>query len=521
MLRVRLRFPLGVYYALSPAAFGRVEWPPSPVRLIGALLAAAHEADGVDLAASRDLLDRLSGAGPPTIIAPRSAVFDDDVDGRNTVAEIRGPARWAPRNHGASEIKKSGLSPRNLARERTEVHKGGVIIGDQPVEIYWPALELTPVEMDTFRCLLAEVTFLGTSRSPVVAELLTSDPPDDEPQRTWEPAAGAFDGTAVRVPDGGLLQAFDTRHAARRTTGRAPIERADHVPTLALGRLVPYVRRDRREAAETAQPFDPCHWGDMLVLQVDDANSELRVNASATYLVARAFRDALLAAYAPAGSPGDAPAVLRGHGDEPHAALVPLPFVGHRMAADGLVRGVAVLLPHESRLADVPEQRVAVEQGLLRLLGSDRSVMAIPGAGRLGLRLPGPGRPLLWTLREARYRAPSRVWETVTPVVHARRRTSTGPRGLERQIAADCAHVGLPAPSAIEVLSGPPLAGAPARLIPDHAVPEAWRASLRGPRSHLRLTFDRPIAGPVILGRARHFGVGLCLPAATTRQRVS
>jgi CRISPR-associated protein Csb2 len=29
------------------------------------------------------------------------------------------------------------------------------------------------------------------------------------------------------------------------------------------------------------------------------------------------------------------------------------------------------------------------------------------------------------------------------------------------------------------------------------------------------LTFERPVVGPILLGRARHFGLGLCLPEAT------
>jgi len=43
-------------------------------------------------------------------------------------------------------------------------------------------------------------------------------------------------------------------------------------------------------------------------------------------------------------------------------------------------------------------------------------------------------------------------------------------------------------------------------------IPTEWIGPLQGPRSHVRITFDRPVVGPVILGKASHFGVGLCLP---------
>lgn len=557
MLRIEVRFPLGVYHALSNARFGEPEWPPSPVRLIGALLAAAHEAPGADTDAARALLQRLCAADPPVIVAPEVVgVGDPAVDGRragtDVVVALRGASRWAPRNHSDSEVKSSGLSPRNLGRERTEVHKGGVVIGDRPVEIRWEQAELPAEDRVLLAALLDELTFLGTSRSPVIARLIdgaVEDEADGAPTGAnptqWEPSAGVGRGDAgVRVPDARLIQAFDQRHDARRSTGKKPITAGEHVPTVAMGNVIPYFLRTGRLAAAAAAPLDPRQWGDMIVLEIDPEGAhlpsrgraprdsgrrdrtELLPKAAAGFLLARAFREALLGAYGAIGTPEEAPPVLRGHGDEPHAAIVPLPFVGtitkrsgpkgheqlHAIPADGVVRGIALLLPHEHRLPDVALQAERVKQGLLRFVAGERRWIDIPGAGRVFLRLPSPDRPLLQTLRDARYRRPSRVWETVLPVVHAHRRTSKGPRGLLRQVAADCAHVGLPEPVAVEVLEHAPLGGAPDRLLPDRLVPPDWRGPLDGPRSHLRITFERPVVGPVILGRARHFGVGLCLP---------
>lgn len=578
MLRIEVRFPLGVYHALSNARFGEPEWPPSPVRLIGALLAAAHEAPGAETDAARAVLQQLCASSPPVIAAPEMiGVGEQATDGRRAGADVvialRGASRWAPRNHSDSEVKSSGISPRNLARERTEVHKGGVAIGDLPVEVRWEGLEMSETDRVLLGALLEEVTFLGTSRSPVIARLLDAalegesasqgdgdreaaspDPasvPGAERVRgsthipLWEPGSGVGRGDAdVRVPNALLLRAFDQRHDARRSTGKKPVTAGDHVPTVAMGNVVPYVLRSRRLVAEAAAPLDPRQWGDMIVLEIDPEGAhvpspgrsrsgadrrdrtELRPKAGAGFLLARAFREALLGAYGAIGTPEEAPPVLYGHGDEPHAAIVPLPFVGsitrssgpkdhellHTIPADGIVRGIAVLLPHEDRLPDVALQAERVKQGLLRFVTGDRRWIDVPGAGRVFLRLPNPDRPLLQTLRDARYRRPSRVWETVLPVVHAHRRTAKGPRGLLRQVAADCAHVGLPEPLAVEVLERAPLGGAPDRLVPDRLVPPDWRGPLDGPRSHLRITFERPVLGPVILGRARHFGVGLCLP---------
>ncbi|HEX4109167.1 MAG TPA: type I-U CRISPR-associated protein Csb2 [Solirubrobacteraceae bacterium] len=510
MIRVELRFPLGVYHALSSARFDEAEWPPSPVRLLGALLAAAHEAPAIDLSLARDALQVLCLAAPPVIVGPVDA------------APIRGASRWAPRNHGASELRKQGLSPRNLGRERTAVHKGGTVVGERPVEMRWLDVELTAARRESLARLVEELVFLGTSRSPVIARIL-DDPPPAEERDVWEPLPARANGDAdVRVPDERLLDAFDQRHSARRATGRrGGVESSGHVALVPLGRTVAYGVRERERERAADRTVDPCHWGETVILALDEQRSELRPKAGAAYLFARAFRAALLGAYGPSGSPTDAPALLRGHGEQPHAALVPLAFVGSARA-DGIIRGVAVVLPHPRRFAgaaDYAEQRSRLDLGLSAFVaeGPSRRWIEVPGAGRVFLRSASVGRSLA-TLRAERYRGPAHVWETVLPIVHAHRRTSTGPRGTLRQLAADCAHVGVPEPCEVEVLADPPFARSPRRVSLPLGTPEAWRSSLNGPTSHVRLTFEHPVAGPLLLGRARHFGSGLCLPAPVVKR---
>lgn len=287
------------------------------------------------------------------------------------------------------------------------------------------------------------------------------------------------------------------------------------VPQLAIGRRIAY--RHARTVGE--QVVDPEWWGEAIVLAVDRDRSELRPKAPLAYLLARAVRVALLGAYGEPGSADEAPPILTGRGSEPHCAIVSLPFVWGEHA-DGAILGVAIVLPHGRRVPDLASQRVRVETGLRRLLDEGRFAQ-IPGAGRVWLHEPDPLAARRVTLRFPRYVRASRSWVSVTPVVHSRWRKG-GDAGLLRQLEADCAHVALPAPSGVALLRGPGRRGGAFRLHAGASMPDGWRASLTGQTGHLHLTFAEPVRGPILLGRARHFGGGLFVPApdepASTRE---
>jgi CRISPR-associated protein Csb2 len=506
MLRISIRFPLGVYHAR--AAADEAEWPPNPLRLLGALLAAAHGRHGVDPASERALLQRLCEAPAPLIRAPGSVAVGEAVEAQEAV-RLRGATRWAPRNYLTG-----ALSTRNIGRERAAVSKAGVAVGDRPVVVIWPDLELSAEELERLAALASDVTFVGTTRSPAILEV-NDQADEDSPE--WTPArlADGFEAdVTIRVPDPTTLVAFDRRHAARLSKG-AGVQRAGMVPEIAIGVEIPYV--SPRSAKASTRAFDAKWWGEMIVLDVDHKRSEVLPKAPAAYLLARAVRTALLGAFSEVGTPGDAPPILCGRDGEPHCAIVPLPSIwGPR--PDGQIRSVALLLPHESRQPDVHVQRMHVEQGLSQLVESRARVpqrfVNIPDAGKIWLSLPGADGAARARWSESAYRGLAKTWVTVTPIVHSRWRKG-GIDGLLRQVIADCAHVGLPAPEEIELLGGAGRKGGAHRLVPLAAVPRDWRGPLEGPTSHLRISFPRPVRGPLLIGRARHFGLGLCIPDRT------
>ena len=529
MLRVTAHFPLGVYHAQSAADFATAEWPPHPVRLIAALTAAAHGRPAADIDAALHAVGLLAAAGPPLIVAP-GAGDPDEADGWTRVARLRGASRWAPRNHELAELRGGkGVSPRDPGRGRAEVHKVGVAIGRTPIKFEWPALTLDDDVLEVLAELVEEVTVLGTARSPVLVCVDTVTRPTD-PEDVWAPTSvvGGETVAQVRVASARTPADMDAWHA-RRT---APLRRdgrpaaAPYVPPVPLGDEVAYIH-GVDAAALASEPFDPEWWGDMLIVAVDRARSQDLPKAPAAFALARAMRKALLDTYGPEGTPEEAPAVLRGRAGQPHAAFVPLSFVAEPQPrgqehpgvargaafADGRTLGVAVILPHQARVADVAHQRVEVEAGLSRLLGLaglEAVAVRVPGVGPVWLGLPD-SRRTADTLREARYRRPSTRWSTVTPIVHSRYLPRKGEQALFEQVAAECSDVGLPTPVRVAVRRAPRFRGAPGP-IGGRGLPDSWTGPLRGPQAHLDLWFDEPVRGPVLLGRARHFGLGLCLP---------
>ncbi|HVV53591.1 MAG TPA: type I-U CRISPR-associated protein Csb2 [Polyangia bacterium] len=500
MLRFRVRFPLGVYHAVSVTTPPEAEWPPSPLRLIGALLAAAHGRHGGSLELDREVIQRLCEAPSPLVQAPQVTRIGE-ASRPDGVYMLRGATRWVPRNYVNA---KAGLSPRNLGRERSQVSKAGVAVGDTELAFVWPDLEFEDDAFDRLRSLAGDIAFLGTTRSPAIVAVDAGEASVEDD--VWTPsddASMAADAASVRVPDATTLAAFDRRERARASSSPG-LEGTGMVPAIPTGRTVLY----RPPGADRVDVVDPHWWGEMIILAVDPQRSDLIPRVAAAYLFARAVRVALLGAFDEPGSPGEAPPSLRARGADPHCAIVSLPSVTGPHP-DGRIRGVAFVLPGPERAPRIHEERERIVAGLAHLAGPgparEQRFVQIPGAGRVWLSEPDSRQASLWTLRTSLYTEPASTWRTVTPVVHSHwRKDNRG--GLLGQVEVDCRHVGLPTPEAVAPLRGG------RGMMPPSRVPAQWRSLLGGPGGHLEITFPEPVQGPVLLGRARHFGMGLCIP---------
>jgi CRISPR-associated protein Csb2 len=202
-----------------------------------------------------------------------------------------------------------------------------------------------------------------------------------------------------------------------------------------------------------------------------------------------------------------------------HAAIVPLPFVGHRYA-DGSILGVAVILP---RNAD-PAAKRAVGRALVRLEERGRE----DDEPRVQINLtaaPLMLRRVLWdpsqqTLRPHWWTRPARRWATATPIALDRNpgdlhapdpdRRAAAFAEAHRTIAESFAHIGLPTPVELDVIRS--------CVLPGTAKPKNYpRFPVAASKTqrvlvHARIVFDAPVRGPLLIGAGRYQGLGLCLP---------
>ena len=110
-----------------------------------------------------------------------------------------------------------------------------------------------------------------------------------------------------------------------------------------------------------------------------------------------------------------------------------------------------------------------------------------------------------------RWCGPARTWVSALPVVLDRYPDDRDEAA--RIVALGCGFAGYPEPVEVELLeSAAPVGAARLRGSDLRRKGDPPRQSV-----DIRLRFDGEVAGPVVLGRLRHLGLGLCLPEAAAR----
>ncbi len=547
MLGVEVRFLTGRYTATQYNDRSRAEWPPHPARLFSALVARWADEVPPD-PAERAVLEWLERLGAPqlavgdadtravvthfvpvndtTVLASQDRLYAALIEAeealrraevaadRTSAAQVaalerqlkRLTTRVAEKSRQASGRAADSASARAAARQLLPDQRGRQgrtyptsIPVDDAMRFIWPDADVPQSHAHALDRLLARVARLGHSSSMVACRLS-----QDAGGVTWTPDGGGQDSFRVMAP--GLLARLELEFL--RHGGSEP--RTMPTAMAAYRRVDPRTRR-------TAAPV-PLLGGEWLILgrsrgTTPPVTSGLRVaEAVRGALLAHAAQPSLqfISGHRP-GAPGERTEAT----DQPHLAVVPLPYAGSRFA-DGSLLGVALVLPTDTTAAD--------RDALLRTLGRWRSEdktyrLELGGAGALDLELVDE-LDTRATLQRRTWCRPATRWVSVTPVALDRfpgdlrdRNSSRRVRAEEKAsdvIAQACGYAGLPRPWDVQVELDTPMRGVP----PLRAFPRFRRGngSLTRACVHVRLTFSQPVVGPVLLGAGRYLGYGLCRP---------
>lgn len=545
MLSIEVSFLTGRYVATAYNTRTESEWPPHPARLFSALAATHFAADGATVSRSeRAILEWLEQQGAPSIVAseatPRdvvtvfvpvndTALTDVDDEGRGldearaALASARASADVKAVKRHTAAVKKAAATLKKAIARATDVpasaldpRYGQRVLPDhrgrQPrtfpsvtpevprVTYLWPDARPTDAQRVLLDELLRRVVRLGHSSSLVSARLIDAPGPP-----TWRPAS---EGEAtLRVVESGQLAALERAFERHRE-----IE-----PRVMPAVQQPYSREVEEPAHRTPTSVLSNNW--LVLRRVEGPSFPITATAG----VARAFRKSLM-------SYADEPIVevLSGHtrdggpSQQPHLAIVPLPFVGHRHAS-GAILGVALVLPRTASDDDrrVVYQAVARWEETYRQEDEDTPIVQLNlgAAGELHLERVewGSGQA---SLRSDVWCRPASVWHSVTPLALDRNPgdlRSRDPRKLAEAtseaveiVCRACERIDLPRPRYVEILPAAPWAGAAKA---GHYPPYPGDAA-RAQRvlTHARLEFDQCVGGPILLGAGRYVGLGLFRP---------
>lgn len=500
MLTIAIRFPAGRYHATP---WGRhvneaeVEWPPSPWRILRALIATWHrKADHARHPESllQELIETMAG----------------------TLPRYRLPAgvRTHTRHYMPQGRFKSG-------REDTSLVFDAFVRLDAQEELIaaWPNLSLSDNARDLLSALLRDLSFLGRAESWAEARLL----------QEWEGVANcvpselsrdietgeALEPVALIAPlDGSAYAAWRRQTIAAHGLDAKKLKKAEqHVRRTLPERLLDALRVDTADLQRAGWSLPP---GSRFVTYQRPYD---RLSVSPRHQARRIDKRVTTARLILVGKPlpriEDAirigeltrKAIMK-HADDVTGGKPPSVLSGHRLPADNR-HGHAFFLPED---ADgdghidhvVIHARDGLDLDSLRSLERLRRMWTRENE-EWQVIVDRYGQGELFSSHP--YLAPSRVWKSVTPYLHPwyRKRNLS----VEDQICRECRERGLPIPE-LEVLPSISVHGLRRRPIHFHrfrSKPGLAQPDRQG--SFWRIRFPVEIDGPLALGFGCHFGLGM------------
>lgn len=502
MLCMLFEFTAGRYHATPWGHHvneGLVEWPPSPWRILRALLAVGYTKLGWSQVPNdmRALVEALAAELPTYRLPPA------------TVGHTR---HYMP------------VKGWKLGLQQTSLVIDAFVCAQGPLGVSWP-VTLSPSQQQLLRALLERLGYLGRAESRVRARLVSNhdlpearevscqrQDPDDEPVRLLAPLPPteyeAWRRDYPQAPSD-LLAALqmETTELEKGNWSLPPGSR-EVVYWRPADAIFPYSRVRKDKDADSGEGVVSANAA-LFELSTDRKRDILPLMERALPTMAL-FRRALLSKLSESklaacpeltGKDEQGRPLKSGHR---HAHYLPL-------SLDPPNRG---RIDHV--LVYVPMGFGRAAQGALRRLrktwakGIDDIAVTLVGVGDISSFRKVGGVPLLELGK-------STVWKSRTPFIPPRFLKPSGKDSLDGQVRAELRHRGVPelaAPPSVTLPTAQSRAGLEARWF-RHFIRTRQDSRVSGPPTglfHLTLTFQESVTGPLCLGWGSHFGLGLFVP---------
>lgn len=488
MLALRFTFPAGRCHATPWGRHvneGEVAWPPEPWRLLRALIATWHHK-----------LARSGRFGKATL----AALIEN--------LAIALPAYTLP---PASHSHTRHYLPQWKAGDTSLVFDAfAAVARDEPLYCFWPDLELPDEQAALLDTLLENLVYLGRAESWVEARRVENPPPANclPGQESVDPETGEVRGEVIEL----LASVSADEYRSRRARFLADQKQTRKLAVSLPEGLLDALCVDNAELQKCGWNQPPAARQVFYLRPIDALRPARKVRKAVppgattarfllvgkplprvedTLRIGELLRQAVMSRAKRTFGEDAVPAVLSGHGmptDNRHGHAFYLPW-----DADGDGRLDHVLI-HVSAGIDSPS-RLAIE-GLRKIWQ--------PGGSEWRLVFEAIG----YTETGAVLTAEATVWRSLTPYLHPwhiKKRFMD-----EDQIRRECRERGLPVVANLERFPAITINGRERRPVHFHrfrAKRGLVQPDTRG--SFWRIEFAEPVQGPLALGFACHFGLGL------------
>ncbi len=512
MFAIEISLLTGRYYASVVEDPDEPEWPPHPARLFLALVAVWADAGEDD--EERRALEWLENQEAPSIAASQAwerTSVKHYVPVNDTTGLKKGKVK-----ESVGHVAKGRLLEKEVLldiRPKQERSFPSVTPAVPTVSFSWD-VEIPSEQFIALDALTARLTRLGRSASLVSCVMRT-----EAVASNWVPDSDNRGDQMMRWVDPGQLAVLEN-YVSTFEKG-LKTER----PRALTKRSVPYKEITSGAEGEGEETLSPNTSGDCYFFEIAARSRKLPVTQGVR--LARAFRGAVMR-YAE----DPIPEGISGHRQDgtpsaiPHLVIAALPHVG--MYGDGRLMGLMLQIPDLLNPADKEAAKRAIANWEKEAEGSSKGPDLELTLGKFGAfrirRLRRGNSSTLNSLKGSTWSKRSRFWRSVTPIalpVHpgslhrgtAKAREKAWVKA-EDGVRRSCAHVGLPDPAMVNLLSDPLWEGS--RPVGEFPLFEQGanrsKQPVRREQVHAEVLFDKPVKGPLLLGAGRYLGLGLMRP---------